>query len=244
MNLGKQETVTVAFVVGVALTLLVTKFFSGPSNYDDCVLDALKGNQASNDAAAVILGACRRKFPKEDQPQNVDRELDPLGLALLTGRAGLEYGNNYAGDLYNGTRNFTITEVEIRVTAAAGRDTASREYRTGVLVPPLGTGHFSFTIILGEPGSTYSWAITGARGHSLRVASSSPPPSPRYEPPPRTRLQDSAAAALLAQTRSCTTTRGQHGMQRPELQWTNEPNPADRRPWIVFYDSCEAVRRK
>ncbi len=163
MNLNEQQKMTVAFVVGVALTLVVTKVFSGPSNYDDCILDALKGNQASKDAAAVILGACRRKFPKEDQPLSVD-SLDALELMLVTGRAGLQYGNTFAGDLYNGVRHFTITLVEIQVTGVAGRDTTSRKYRTNVHIPPLGTDHFSFNIIP-EPGSTYLWAITGARGH-------------------------------------------------------------------------------
>ncbi len=166
--MNEQRRIGVAFLTGVALTVLVMKVLSRPSNFDDCVLDALKSNQSSSDAAVVIAGACRRKFPKDEQSVDRDRDLDPLGLALLTGRAGLQYGNTYAGDLYNGIRRFTITEIEIEVMAVARRDTTARKYRTNVLIPPLGTGHFTFNIILGEPGSTYSWSITGARGHSTR----------------------------------------------------------------------------
>lgn len=232
-----------AVLLGVALAVVAMKVFSGPSNFDDCVLDALKGNQASNDAAVVIVGACRRKFPKGAEREVSDSDLDPFGLALLTGRANLLYGNTYAGDLYNGTTHFTITEVEIAVTAAARRDTTSRKYRTSVLISPLSTGRFSFPIVLGEPGSTYSWSITGARGHSDRVAQGSSPPlsqPPRYQPPPRTRAQDSLVAVLLAQTRPCTTERGQPGIQRPDtgLMWTNEPNPADHRPFTLLWSPC------
>jgi hypothetical protein len=166
MNFNQQGRVMVAFVVGVVVTLLVAQVVHGPANYDDCVLAELRGNQASNDAATVIVGACRRKFPKKAQQESADSDLTASLLGLLTGRAGLQYGNRYVGDLYNGLRYFTITEVEIQVTAIAHRDTTSRQYRTSVLIPPLGTGHFSFPIILGEPGSTYSWSISAARGHS------------------------------------------------------------------------------
>jgi len=171
----EHARVALAFVLGVLLTVGVTKVFSGPSNYDDCVLKELKGTQPISDAAAVIVGACRRKFPdkehrEEERSLGGDlQEMNPFLLGSLTGRAGLEYGSIYAGDLYNGTKDFTITEVEIEVSAITRRDTASRTYRTKVLAPPLGTGHFSFTIILGDPGSTYAWSITGARGYSERI---------------------------------------------------------------------------
>ena len=78
--------------------------------------------------------------------------------------------------------------------------------------------------------SPHTWFLQGRR--------------PVYQPPLRTRAQDSAAAVLLAQTKRCTTPTGEPGMAHPILSWTNEPNAADQRPWILYWGPCEAARRK
>jgi hypothetical protein len=97
-----------------------------------------------------------------DTPQ--ERELTGLELALLTGRAGLSYGNHYSGSIYNGTRGLTVTEVQITVTTTVAGEEVSRSYRDEVSIPPETTGDFAFDIIVGDKNASYTWSISSATG--------------------------------------------------------------------------------
>ena len=154
--------VYIATVV-LALPLAGCDEFLGPRTYDDCILKNLRG-VTNNSVAAQIKISCREKFPEKVVPQAKSRELAPWELAAITGRAGVSYGNRYGGTLYNGNKEITVTQVQIRVGTKEGGREAIRVYIADITIPPLTAKDFSFDIIVGDYRSEYSWGISGARG--------------------------------------------------------------------------------
>jgi hypothetical protein len=138
----------------------------GPSNYDECVLDSMKG-VTSDMAARAIMRSCRDKFP-EKRPK--DTQVPSTVVAQLDGRAGMSYGF-FKGNIYNGNRDWTITQMTI-VLIAKVKDKSTvkprpREYNVDVTVPPLTNGEFIFSAE--SDGSTeFEWSIAKARGYQSR----------------------------------------------------------------------------
>lgn len=81
--------------------LLVLALTGCERSYDDCILTNMHG-VTSDVAAAAIRRSCRPKFPETAETKPGQRELDSSEFEVLTGRAGLMYGNTYGGNLYNG----------------------------------------------------------------------------------------------------------------------------------------------
>jgi hypothetical protein len=83
---------------------------------------------------------------------------------LLTGRAGLSFGNYYSCSIYNGNDHLTVTEVEITIKTTIGGKEVSTPYRQKVKIAPKTTADFGFNIVVGDPGATYEWTVTGGKG--------------------------------------------------------------------------------
>ncbi len=146
------------------MLLLATSCRSGPRDYNECVLESMKG-VTSDDAARLIMASCLAKFPPKPKTEEPAEPLGLFELVGLTGRAGISYGDTYRGNLYNGNPNVTVSEVEITVTAKHTSGETTRKYRVPVTIPPLSAKDFSFDIVVGEEGSDYSWSISGAKGY-------------------------------------------------------------------------------
>ncbi len=86
----------------------------GPSNYDECVADAMKG-VTSDLAAQKIDEACQGRFPDGERHDPSPRSLSPAELALLTGRGGAvaQNANYFTGSVYNGNRARMIKSLTI-----------------------------------------------------------------------------------------------------------------------------------
>jgi len=137
----------------------------GPSDYDECILDSMKG-VTSDKAALLIRRACGNKFADEPEPEPESRTLTPQELKNITGRAGLGYSNYFSGDLYNANTNLTISEVTIRdSTIIGGRGVMKIYTATGLNIQSQATGSFGFSIIVGDTGSDYSWNLESAKGY-------------------------------------------------------------------------------
>ena len=139
----------------------------GPSDYDECILESMKG-VTSNLAAQAIVRSCRAKFP-EKIPR--DAELPAQARANVTGRAGLNYGS-FSGHIYNGNSDYTITQVTIVLVPKDEKKSAesfldAKEYNVNVTVSPLTNGYFSVSVDSGG-GDDVSWNITKARGYKTR----------------------------------------------------------------------------
>ncbi|WP_262460781.1 hypothetical protein [Alloalcanivorax balearicus] len=151
------------------IVILIIGFLSGcdqiasPKDYDDCILKNMKGVD-SDLGASEIRGSCRKKFPKGSEYRFKERDLEPIEIISLDGRAGLRFGNRYSGNIYNGNKNTTITSVTVKITAKVGEKESSREYKTDVKILPLTTSDFGFDIVASEKGSEYSWSIVGGKG--------------------------------------------------------------------------------
>ena len=151
--------VFVSFFIGIAHAGLL-----GPSTYDECISESMKGVTSDIAARAIIL-SCRNRFPVRDKKKPASRSLTNMELRNLTGRAGLEYANVYEGDLYNGNQNLTISELTLSITTTENGKDVTRQYLDEVDIPPLKTGSIKFDIIVGDKEAKYSWGIVGAKGY-------------------------------------------------------------------------------
>jgi hypothetical protein len=140
----------------------------GPSNYDECITESMKG-VTSDLAARAIIGSCRDRFPEKEKRKPASRPLTHEELSKLDGRAGLAYSNVYKGEIYNGNSNLSISEVTVAITTTENGKEVSRNYivnlEGGSRIPPLKTGSFFIFIILGDEKSDRSWGIVEAKGY-------------------------------------------------------------------------------
>jgi hypothetical protein len=140
----------------------------GPSNYDECITESMKG-VTSDLAARAIIGSCRERFPDKGKKNPASRPLKGEELSKLAGRAGLAYSNVYEGEIYNGNSNLTISEVTVAIISTENGKEVSRNYvvnlQYGSRIPPLTTGSFFIFIILGDEKSDYSWGLVEAKGY-------------------------------------------------------------------------------
>lgn len=145
------------------LTLSAVLAGCGPRNYDDCVLENMRG-ATSDVAAREIRESCESKFPEVSEAHDV-RPLTEEELEKLTGKAGLRFGNYYAGSIYNGNSTVTVSEFEIGLITTSGGEKKARAYNAAVTVPPRTTKDFGFDIITGDSEAEYKWKIIRASGY-------------------------------------------------------------------------------
>ncbi|HKQ34473.1 MAG TPA: hypothetical protein VJT11_04120 [Nitrospiraceae bacterium] len=145
----------------------------GPSNYDECITDSMKG-VSSEVAARAIMQSCRERFSGRVKNKPASRPLSDEELRKLTGRAELEEANhskaiNFKAKIYNGNQNLTISEITLSITTTQKGEKAIRQYAADMQyssdIPPLKTGSISAEIITGDKNTEYSWDIIGARGY-------------------------------------------------------------------------------
>ena len=136
----------------------------GQSNYDECILESMKG-VTSDVAARLIARSCREKFPEKPKEQKKTRELSSGELGQVTGRAGNSFGNYFGGNLYNGNTNVTVTQVSVIITTKVSGKEVSRTYATDINISPQNTADFTFSIVIGDKGADYSWSLVAARGY-------------------------------------------------------------------------------
>lgn len=94
-------------------------------------------------------------------------------LQQLTGHGGIGSGI-FSGNIYNGTQDWTITEVTILLIPKGKEKNAvafldAKEYNEYVVVPPLPPlTNRSFSFYVDGPKQNYSWNVVRARGHRSR----------------------------------------------------------------------------
>ena len=153
-------------------TIIITIFPSlvfggwfGASNYDECILESMKG-VTSNLAAAEITDSCWSKFPSNTEKE-LYAKLTPDELSLLTGKAWYSGNGSYAGKLYNGNNEITVRDISFRVQTTINGKVITRIYKSSVLygmLLPQSSGSFSFDIVAGHEGADYAWDIVSAEG--------------------------------------------------------------------------------
>ncbi len=135
----------------------------GPNNFDDCILQSMKG-VTSDAAARAIYQSCQQKFPQKKVKQNT-RNLSADELVNIAGRGGLSQ-DYFSGQLLNQNRNTTITQITISITSVIGKKTVTNFYNEDVEIKPNSTGSVFFRIIMSDSKEDkFEWRITEAKGY-------------------------------------------------------------------------------
>lgn len=141
-------------------------WFGGPNDYDECILESMKG-VTSDVAAKLIRRSCREKFPRESQERKSVRLPDTV-LQKIEGKAGMTDSGYYIGSIFNGSETWHITSLTVRIID--NNSDKYRDYDTSVSegsyttsLPPLSKGEFSFQPY--DIPDDRSWIILSGRGY-------------------------------------------------------------------------------
>jgi hypothetical protein len=144
-----------------------------PSNYDECILDAMRG-VSSDVAAQAIIDSCRNLFPETPQaappaaaPAPLDttgaRDLtaDELGLLRATAKV---FGDAYRVTVVNNNSNLTLTEVTIAVWDDNDGGATRQEYSEAVQIGPQSSELVKYTVRYRGDETGWRWDVVAARG--------------------------------------------------------------------------------
>ena len=153
-----------------------------PSNYDECIIDAMKG-VSSDVAASAIIESCRNLFPApqsdevappapepapaEPAPAAIEtsdaRELTADELDRLGAKAKV-FGDTYRVTVTNGNPDLTLTEVTIAVWDDTDPAYARLEHGEAARIGPQASAEIRYTVRYRGDESGWRWAVIGARG--------------------------------------------------------------------------------
>jgi PBP1b-binding outer membrane lipoprotein LpoB len=165
----------------VLLTLLLSSCKRGVDSYDDCILQNLEAGM-NEGLASEIMDSCRNKYPGPNEPGKNFETLPQEDRKLLTGKLVI-FANGASGNIYNGTEDWTIEEVTIRIhppvrdpfaddvadKSSGPFDTATarpaaEKYRVRIHVSPLSSKDFRFDVNWNH-SDEHGWIIVDAKGH-------------------------------------------------------------------------------
>ncbi len=84
-----------------------------PNDYNDCILESMKG-VTSDFAAKAIQQSCRRKHPIEIK-QIPEVELPSDALRKIEGKASPNFYGAFEGSIYNNNEQWCISSIVIRI---------------------------------------------------------------------------------------------------------------------------------
>ena len=165
----------------------------GPSNYDECIIDAMKG-VSSDVAARAIIESCRNLFPASpaepppaapepaavpaprstpepapaaEQAPTPDlsgaRALSADELGRLRSKAKV-FGSKYRVTIENGNTDLALTEVTIAVWDESDPAAGRKQYSEPVQIGPLASAEVKYTVHYRGDESGWAWSVAGARG--------------------------------------------------------------------------------
>ena len=160
------------------------------SNYDECIIDAMRG-VSSDVAARAIIESCRNLFPEPPRevappaptaeavpapaavpatpvaPASIDtaeaRSLTTEELGRLSAAAKI-FGSAYRVTVNNGNPNLTLTEVTIAVWDDDDPTVNRKEYKEAARIAPLTSGVVKYTVHYRGSETGWSWRVVAARG--------------------------------------------------------------------------------
>ena len=138
-----------------------------PSNYDECIIDAMRG-VSSDVAASAIIESCRNLFPQTEQeaaPSGTAaaRSLTADELGRLKARAKV-FGSTYRVTIENGNPNLTLTEVTIAVWDDSDLGATRQEYSEAVQIEPLASAMVKYTVHYRGDETGWNWKVVAASG--------------------------------------------------------------------------------
>ena len=176
---------------GSCLLVLAVLMFPGvgqavPSNYDECILESMKG-VSSDIAAQAIISSCRNLYPEQKEvaapvqntapqadtpiPQPVpvatgpSRSLTAAELDKLSARIKA-FGSSYTATIQNKNEKLTVTEVTIAVWDDSN-SSSLREYPQEVMIAPMESVEPRFTVHYNGDELSWAWKVVSAKGVDL-----------------------------------------------------------------------------
>ena len=159
-----------------------------PSNYDECIIDAMKG-VSSDVAARAIIESCRNLFPEaqatpapaavlaapppaaEAAPAAAPAALEASRERALTAEEldrvnakAKVFGDSYRVTVNNGNTDLTLTEVTIAVWDDTDPAYARLEHSEAAQIGPQGSAEIRYTVRYRGDDSGWRWAVVAARG--------------------------------------------------------------------------------
>jgi len=157
-----------------------------PANYDECIVDAMKG-VSSDIAARAIIDSCRNLFPASPgeaaapapppapvpepaplaAPAQLDttdaRELTAEEFARLSSKSRV-FGDSYRVTIENRNPDLTLTEVTIAVWDSNDPATPRSEHSQSVRIGPQESAEVKYIVRYRGDETGWSWGVVGARG--------------------------------------------------------------------------------
>ena len=144
----------------------------GPSDFDECILESMKG-VTSDRAARIISRSCWRKYPKK---KPTSRPLSYDEIANLTGRASFNKTfETFDVQIYNGNEDITLTFITLSIEAIFYNQNNIKQYNSEISISPLTTEKFKIRMLPGHDDGKYSWKIISAK--ATRIGTQSVPES-------------------------------------------------------------------
>lgn len=165
-----------------------------PSNYDECIIDAMKG-VSSDVAARAIIESCRNLFPAAQSetappaaapapavvpvapppaaepaaaaPEAVDVSNARRLTADELGQLNAKakvFGDSYRVTVNNGNKDLTLTEVTIAVWDDTDPAFARLEHSEVAQIGPQASAEIRYTVRYRGDESGWRWAVVAARG--------------------------------------------------------------------------------
>ena len=147
----------------------------GPTNYDECIIDAMKG-VSSDVAARAIIESCRSLFPEAQAAPQAVAEPAPAAAEAADARAltaeelgrinakAKVFGDRYRVNVYNDNPGLTLTEVTIGVWDDTDPAYARLEQSEAAQVGPQASAEIIYTVRYRGDESGWRWAVVAARG--------------------------------------------------------------------------------
>jgi pyruvate/2-oxoglutarate dehydrogenase complex dihydrolipoamide acyltransferase (E2) component len=164
---------------------------SGPTNFDECIVDTMRG-VSSDVAAQAIIDSCRNLFPDSSgkaapppppapaapaapvantpppaAPAPLDtaaaRSLSTDELAQLRAKARI-FGSAYRITIENNNPNLTLTEVTIAVWDDGNPLASRKEYSEAAQIAPQSSATVKYTVHYRGDETGWNWGVVAARG--------------------------------------------------------------------------------
>ena len=138
--------------------------YPGPSDYDECILESMKG-VGSDKAAELIETSCLSKFPPESEKQKSTRELLPDEISLLTASVN-PIANGIYFRLYNNNDVITTTYLILKLAVDFDGQVISATYQIPLNVAPgSAEGRFLHMTSPVDKRASFYWEVVSAQGY-------------------------------------------------------------------------------
>lgn len=168
------------FLLCLALPVNAYSGWFGPKDFDECIIEGMKGVQ-SDVAAKLVYQSCLKKFPPPKAKEPEKTTMPSEAQEKLTGRAGMGPYGYFSGNIYNGNSDWTVTELIINInekdwmnkTINYIKDNNNKpkprmdKYKIEVVIPPYTNNDFSISVDWPRDKPN-EWNIYKALGYKQR----------------------------------------------------------------------------